>query len=232
MTSPNLAEISVRLESLPAENNKNIYGQFNLFRMPSMRDAKATLDLFDSEKRGKPIFSAPFTPRWIAESREIWNEFLTKGDAGQKEAYPVFKSSFKDGKRTSEMVGQLVYGLDKGGMPYIGVTMGSDAYKLPLRPDPGYGRRDDYPPHLLVRAGIRSFLSMLDRIESIVTQSMLVPAEKQEGQGGGGGWKGKSGGGGGWNKGGNGGGGGNWKSGSGGWNNKGSAPIDDDDVSF
>ena len=225
MSTLNLAEMSQRWESIPAENNKTVYAQFNLYRTPTMRDAKLSLDIFDRERKGKPIMSAPFGPRWCAETRAIWDDLLTNGEPGTKEPFQVFKPQFKDGKRTSELSGQIIYGLDKGGMPYIGVACDNQVYKLPLRTDPNFGRREDYPQAMLVKAAVGCFLDQMKRGEDLVTMSMLVPAEQGEG----GGWKNRGGGGGGgkWNKGG--GGGGGWNKGGGGGSDNG---IDENDLAF
>lgn len=207
-SSVDLANMNVRMETLPAEGNKNIYAQFSVFRKPNMREARLTLAVFDRERRGKPIFEAVFSPRWVGESIGVWNDLINTPEPDKKEVYPVFKGVFADGKRKSENIGQLVYGIDKGGAPYIGVIVGKDAFKFPLRRDPNYGTPDDYAPRLLVAAGGNFLIEIMRGGMDLVNQSRLVPAvdDGRGGNGGGGGYN--RGGGGGYSRGGNGGGGG------------------------
>lgn len=196
-----LANVNARLVNMRAEGSKELYAQLSVFRNPKMKEAKFSLGLFSSEKRGAPLMEVVFSRAWIEATRLHWQNLLASNNAGDKVVAVVTKRErTEDRQMKSVKVGSITYGIDQGGRAFIGLSDGSVSAKLPLYPDSNFTYREELKPEDNNRAAVAAWLSYVDAGLNIVNECLKVPAERDDnggGRGGGGGnWKGRNNGGG------------------------------------
>ena len=177
----NLADFSYSpTTSYRSENDKEVSATFNLYRTPSMGQARFSIAVFKG--KGKPLATIPLNPIQTQAIINVWKTFKKNPVSGDHHTLKLHDWVWdKDAKkRVKKIVGVITLGLTKEKTePYFAIHTGNKEvfqFLLPNSQNDVEGNMSDDIRRLIA---IDNFLSLLYTARDVIYQSRSIPAIKE-----------------------------------------------------
>ena len=176
----NLADFSYSpVTAFRSENDTEVSATFNLYRTPSMAQARFSIAIFKG--KGKPIASIPLNPIQIQTIINVWKTFKKSPTAGEHYTLKfqdwIFDKEAK--KKVKKVVGVITVGLTKEkGEAYFALHTGNKEVFQFLLPNANNSVEANLNESVRRLIAIDNFLSLLYTARDIIYQSRSIPAVK------------------------------------------------------